>query len=231
MSKFYRDKKSFFASVLKGSGLYLIAGATLLVLFGVAVILFPGTNPDPSVENTPSGTDSATTDTASDPGLSTDTSASGDLPDLPVNADPQEPAQVTFIAPVPESLSTDILGFSRTTPVFSETMGDWRIHQGMDYFTNGEIEVCAAADGTVDQVYESELMGVSVEVVHADGTRSLYQSLAPDPAVIEGQEVCRGDVIGKTGNTADCEALSGTHLHFALLKDGVYQDPALRISH
>ncbi|MBQ4322413.1 MAG: M23 family metallopeptidase, partial [Clostridia bacterium] len=109
--------------------------------------------------------------------------------------------------------------------VFSETMNDWRVHQGIDFLTEGQIDVVAVADGVVEQVYIDELMGLTVEIVHADGTISVYQSLSGEAAVIGGQEVRQGDVIGKSGNSADCECLVGDHLHFALVREGVYLDP------
>ena len=222
MSKFYRDKKSFFASILKGSGLYLIAGATLLVLFGVAAILLPKTEAPETVQipvtDPISSVEADPTTTDAEPAAA---SVSEDVEPVP--------ADVVFCSPVAEDVCVSVKDYSGTAPVFSETMQDWRVHQGMDFCTASECDVTAAADGTVDQVYRSELMGVSVEILHEDGSRTVYQSLAEDPPVIAGQEVHAGDVIGKTGTTADCEVLTGYHLHFALLKDGVYADPAFRI--
>ena len=91
-------------------------------------------------------------------------------------------------------------------------------------------QVVAAADGIVEQVYTCELMGLTVEIRHADDTISVYQSLSGEAEVIAGQEVRQGDVIGKTGSSADCEVLEGDHLHFALIRDGVYLNPQERFS-
>lgn len=234
MSKFYRNGKGFLSFFTKGSGLYLAVGATGLVLLSLFALFFmpqeeaaeavnpldtqqtvqmPNTDTETTLDTTPS------TEEISDT-VSSEDSSRDEPSDLPVQ-------DVQMIAPVNGTVGK---GFSLTVPVFSETMNDWRVHQGIDYHTDHSVDVAAAADGIVDQIYYDELMGRTVEILHADGTLSIYQSLADEIPVLLGQEVLQGDVIGKTGNTAECESLDGTHLHFALLRDGAYLDPAARLN-
>lgn len=232
MSKFYRNGKGFLSFFTKGSGLYLAVGATGLVILSLfGLFLMPE---EPAVEtlqplDTQQTVHLPDTDDASQilSSESTDSSVtdsaeiSSDVPsDLPVE-------DVDMIVPVSGTVGKE---FSLTVPVFSETMNDWRVHQGIDYHTDHSVDVAAAADGIVDQIYYDELMGRTVEILHADGTLSIYQSLADEIPVLLGQEVLQGDVIGKTGNTADCESAEGTHLHFALLRDGAYLNPAERFN-
>ena len=128
-----------------------------------------------------------------------------------------------FKAPIECDISQ---GFSGSVPVFSETMRDWRLHQGVDYVTNTPENVYAAADGIVEDVYSDGVMGKSVVIEHSDGTRTVYQSLDEDVEVIRGQTVLCGDLIGRTGITAVAESEAGAHLHFAVIRDGAYIDPA-----
>lgn len=229
MSKFYRNKTGFLAALRKGGGLYIATGATLLVLLSVGILLSrePSEPNVPAVGSSvlqPSDSDVAAlpTDGATD---SVQTQPSASEPSTDPTVDP--PTQdVVLSLPVNGTVGT---GFSLTVPVFSETMQDWRVHQGIDYRTEGEVDVLAAADGIVDQVYYHELMGHTVEILHADGLRSIYQSLAEEGCVIEGQQVFCGDVIGRTGTSAECESAAGTHLHFALIEAGVYLDPEDRL--
>lgn len=226
MSKFYRNGKGFWDSLTKTGGWYLLLGGTVLVLLCAASLLFSPDAGDQEV-SLPTDTSSAVSDSAS---LSTDSEPVSDTEsvgssDSAVNAPLDEPEQVEDVAmilPVSGTVGTD---FSLTVPVFSETMNDWRVHQGIDYLTDGEAEVYAVADGIVENVYTSELMGLTVEIRHADDTLSIYQSLSGEAKVIEGQEVKQGDLLGMTGISADSESLEGHHLHFALLRDGVYLDP------
>lgn len=230
MSKFYRNSKSFLSGLTKGSGFYLIIGGTVLVVLCVAALLFsPGEGEqEVSLPTDTSSLVSSVTDTVS----SVTDSDSGSNPDSDsaVNApvdDQEQVEDVAMILPVSGTVGTD---FSLTVPVFSETMNDWRVHQGIDFLTEGEVEVYAVADGIVENVYTSELMGLTVEIRHADDTLSIYQSLSGDAKVIEGQEVKQGDLLGLTGVSADSECLEGNHLHFALLRDGVYLDPNSRFA-
>ena len=232
MSKFYRNRRGFFSALSRGGGLWLSLGATGLILLCIAGFLLSpkedGTKdllassdriPSPSVSETGSSSDSVGSADVSDV-------FAEDSADLSVSAPTEDSEEtvsdVMMQIPVNGAVGT---GFSLTVPVFSETMKDWRVHQGIDYKTDGEAEVYAAADGIVDQVYTCELMGLTVEILHADGNLSVYQSLSGEPYVISGQEVRKGDVIGATGVSADCECLEGTHLHFALIRDGIYLDP------
>lgn len=228
MSKFYRNKKGFLATLTKGSGLYLTLGATALIVVCFAALLFSPESEDQSVQ-LPSDTAPAVTNpvTEGSPSTNSDEVQSPSTSDSAVNAPVEDPKaepveDVTMILPVSGTVGTD---FSLTVPVFSETMNDWRVHQGIDYLTDGPVDVVAAADGIVEQVYTGELMGLTVEILHKDGTISVYQSLSGEAEVIAGQEVRQGDVIGKTGTSADCECLMGNHLHFALIREGVYLDP------
>ncbi len=224
MSKFYRNN-NFFRTLFQSKTLPLLVGGTALVLVCVGALLFAPKSPESTDVPLPDGDldVSASQTQSSDIHTSTDTEQTPVSSDVDVNVPVEPPvADVAMILPVQGEVG---VGFSSTVPVFSETMKDWRVHQGIDFLTEGEAPVYAAADGMVDQVYTSELMGLTVEILHADGTRSVYQSLAGEAEVIAGQEVLQGDVIGKTGISADSECLSGNHLHFALLKNGVYLDP------
>jgi len=140
-----------------------------------------------------------------------------------------EPEAVELIQPIDETHVISVNGFSGSAPVFSESMGDWRLHQGVDFLTESSVEVLAAADGIVEDVYDDGLMGMSVLLLHQDGTRTLYQSLDINPEVIKGMAVEKGHVIGRTGKTADAESLLGYHLHYAVIKDGAYVEPVTEV--
>lgn len=157
-------------------------------------------------------TDDTKTDTTPDDGQATENQA-------PV------PEVVELIQPIDETHVVSVNGFSGSAPVFSESMGDWRLHQGVDFLTETSVEVLAAADGIVEDVYDDGLMGMSILLLHSDGTRTLYQSLDINPEVVKGMAVTKGHIIGRTGNTANAESLLGYHLHYSVIKDGAYVEP------
>lgn len=72
-------------------------------------------------------------------------------------------------------LGNEVLkAFSGGQPVYSETMKDWRTHNGTDF--KGEIgaEVKAAADGTILKVENDPLWGGVIEIDHGFNIVSRY---------------------------------------------------------
>ncbi len=121
---------------------------------------------------------------------------------------------------------TTVTVFSMTELMYDETMGDWRTHNGLDIRADEGDAVKTAADGTVLEVVDDELMGTTVIIEHAGGYTTHYSSLQETPPVGKGQEVFAGDIIGYVGATAAAESTMGPHLHFSVSKDGKIVDPA-----
>lgn len=121
---------------------------------------------------------------------------------------------------------TTVTVFSMTELMYDETMGDWRTHNGLDIQAAEGDAVKTAADGTVVEVVDDELMGTTVIIEHAGGYTTHYSSLQTEPPVGKGEEVFAGDIIGYVGATAAAESTMGPHLHFSVAKDGKIVDPA-----
>jgi murein DD-endopeptidase MepM/ murein hydrolase activator NlpD len=98
-------------------------------------------------------------------------------------------------------------------------------HNGIDLPAPAGELVRAAADGTVVAVKRQGLGGVTVHVAHAGGLVTLYAHLGNlVPAIAEGQRrVAAGDPLGHVARTG---VTYGTHLFFAVLRDGQAVDPA-----
>ena len=96
------------------------------------------------------------------------------------------------------------------------------MHQGLDLIAPQGDPVFAVADGTVTDVIKSRKgLGNVVEVTHAGGYVTRYGHLA-DIAVSKGQTVKKGKKIAYVGISGNSFA---PHLHYEVLKDGVYLDP------
>ncbi len=98
--------------------------------------------------------------------------------------------------------------------VFSETMQDWRTHNGIDIFADEGTEVLAAADGVVEAVNDSGMFGKTVIILHNNEMRTIYSNLAETTDVAVGDEVKGGTKIGVVGSTAAAESAEKPHLHF-----------------
>ena len=119
-----------------------------------------------------------------------------------------------------------VSAFSVDELQYSETLGDWRTHDGIDIAAAEGTQVTAAAAGEVTSVVDDYWMGTTVTVDCGDGRELRYASLQSPAAVSTGDAVSPGDVIGAVGSTALLEEAVGPHLHFTVLQSGVAVDPA-----
>lgn len=118
-------------------------------------------------------------------------------------------------------------GYSADLQVFSITMGDYRVHLGIDLGTEEGAPVCAAAAGTVGRVWEDPMMGWSVLLNHAGDCQTVYQNLSPALAegITEGASVRQGQLLGSIGDTAMAEIGDEAHLHLEMKVGGVNVNP------
>lgn len=110
--------------------------------------------------------------------------------------------------------------------VYSKTMRDWRIHDGVDVVAELGAQVMAVSSGRVTDIYKDDLYGVTVVIEHSGGLVSIYSNLAETPVVMVGDNVVTGDIIGAVGDTALGETGEVYHLHLAMKADGVSVNPA-----
>ena len=118
-------------------------------------------------------------------------------------------------------------GHDSTIQVWSETMGDYRVHLGVDIQTAEGAPVFAAADGTVTKVWDDALMGRCVAIAHDGDIYTFYKNLDKDLAdnIEQGKTVKCGDQIGTVGNTAISELADEPHLHIEMTVKGLAVDP------
>ena len=81
--------------------------------------------------------------------------------------------------------------------------------------------VVAASAGTVVFAEYLGIYGDAVIIDHGLGIFSLYGHLSAI-TVKSGQEVQRGDTLGRTGETG---LAAGDHLHFSIMLYGIHVDP------
>ena len=129
-----------------------------------------------------------------------------------------------YIMPVENGEITAV--FSIEVPVYSQTLGDWRIHDGIDISAPLGAEVVAVNDGIVESIECHDLYGVTVVLKHTDGKKTTYSNLEDSVELEEGQVISQGDIVGKIGETAVFEIADGPHLHLEMSQNGKKIDPA-----
>lgn len=105
----------------------------------------------------------------------------------------------------------------RTHPI----TGVYKLHTGTDY-GYGDGNAYAARAGTVVSTAWVDWAGPLVVIDHGGGVRTRYAHLAA-VTVGPGDRVAAGDVVGRIGSTGYA---TGPHLHFEVMVNGEFVDPA-----
>ena len=145
--------------------------------------------------------------------------ASKQEPVAPANAN-----TVSFISPVLNGKITK--GYSATELQYNKALNVWEIHKGIDFEAEIGTDVLAVFDGKVTKISTNLLDGTVIEIEHSDGLKTVYASLDSNTLVNVGDNVKKGDVIGKASNTATSETDQNGEVHFEVWKDGNKIDPA-----
>ena len=143
----------------------------------------------------------------------------------PPAEEPKEEKTLSFIMPV--SAGTVGIGYDADMPVFSTTLGEWRLHLGIDILTEEDAPVYAAEDGIITGIYKDGRFGYTIEITHDEEHKTVYSNLKNETLVsLEiGDEVGKGDRIGTVGDSAISEIAEEPHLHFEIFVGGVARDP------
>ena len=171
---------------------------------------------DPAPDNTrPSSSTSGTSATG---GASSTTAA---RTSAAAQAQDEPPS---FVLPVSGAM---MKSHDLTLQVFSNTMQDWRVHNGIDIAAVSGSPVYAAADGTVSAIWEDVSYGTCISVTHSGECITYYKNLNPILAegIAVGTEVEQGQLIAAVGESAMVEIADEPHLHFELSVEGEYVDP------
>ena len=107
---------------------------------------------------------------------------------------------------------------NRTSP----TAGASSYHQGVDLSADEGTPIYASRGGQVTTATFGSAAGYYVKINHMDGFSSIYMHMT-HYTVSPGQYVNQGDVIGYVGKTG---VATGYHLHFGIMYNGAYVNPA-----
>lgn len=132
------------------------------------------------------------------------------------------PATRNMIYPVEGEIITE---FVNDSLIYSETLGEWRTHLGIDIKAELNTTVKAPLAGVIKSVYEDDLWGKIIVIDHGNGLETKLANLGSTDMVKEGLEVAQGDHIATVGKSANIEMLMEDHLHFEVIKDGKNMDP------
>lgn len=137
----------------------------------------------------------------------------------------QETAATAEAATIIYPTSKDIIkGYSGDTPVFSKTLNDWRVHNGIDLAAEQGSKIKAITNGKVADIFNDELLGTTMVIEHDGGFIAFYSGLGETTLVNTDDTVESGQEIASI-NDIPCEAADGYHLHLSIKKDDKFIDP------
>lgn len=126
---------------------------------------------------------------------------------------------IPSIQPISEKDMTQMAsGYGwRVDPVY----GTSKHHDGMDFASPIGTPVYATGDGTVIKAGWDGAYGNAIDIDHGYNYLTRYAHLS-EVLVSPGQEIHRGDLIGKVGSTGKS---TGSHLHYEVRLKGTPQNP------
>lgn len=138
------------------------------------------------------------------------------------NTETKETKNPSFAKPVEGEKQKD---YSKDNLVYSSTLQEWTVHNGIDFSAEKTDVVKASADGKIKSIKNDPRYGLTVVIEHENGFETIYSSLLTAEFVTVGEEVKQGQTIATVGNTATFEIADNTHLHFEMKQNGENIDP------
>lgn len=136
----------------------------------------------------------------------------------------EEEAPTLYLLPMTNTVQKP---FSSEGPLFSETMGDWRLHLGVDFAGEEGQAVKSVTRGEVVTVEDDPLWGGVIVIDHGVGVQTRYCGVKSIVRV--GDTVDAGQHIGDL-QTIPCECAQKPHLHLEMFVDGEPIDPVAAIA-
>lgn len=128
-------------------------------------------------------------------------------------------------AAAPSDLIGGAISFIWPTPVRSITQGFSSRHTGLDISDSKMEPIYASSDGFVEiSGYQSNGYGNTIVINHGNGFKTRYAH-ASAMYVSAGEYVKQGQEIAKHGRTGRVRGITGIHLHFEVIKNGVKVNP------
>ncbi len=211
-------ENKFLTMLREDKGARAVALTVTVMVLVLTVIIVATVIANRAVDNNPDDLPAGVEDPDSTPPAE-DPGQDNPAPDAPTDVLPS-----TFLLPVSGVLHKE---HDASVQVFSNTMGDYRIHLGIDIATMAGADVSAMADGTVSQVWEDVRMGQCVAVKHGGDAYTIYKNLSPElpEHIVVGAAVKAGDTLGKVGESAMVEVADEPHLHVEMTVGGLQVDP------
>ena len=228
-----KNKISFFEKMSSGKGFYVTASVCICVIIAAIAVIYNSSmnmlkdalpqqttaevRKNQTGEKDPRVTEKRTTERTTEKNTKPSERTTNEPSRVVTTAGSTKPGFEKSSEVIPPVSGEIIKGFS-ISPIFDETMGDWRSHGGTDFASGENDEIKSVANGRVSKVISDPNWGYIVEVDCGDFTVrycGMLQGTTPKPDTV----ISQGDIIGRVGKIP-CESAQEIHVHMEILKDG-----------
>jgi len=122
-------------------------------------------------------------------------------------------------------VGSELINFIWPTPAKTISQGYHSRHTGLDISDSRKEPIYASSDGFVEiSGYQANGYGNTIVINHGNGFKTRYAH-ASELFVQAGDFVKQGQEIAKQGRTGRVRGVTGIHLHFEIIKNGVKVNP------
>ena len=118
-----------------------------------------------------------------------------------------------------------VMPYSVESAIYDPTLNQYHTNDSISISAQAGSAVVAAQKGTVKEITKDEEKGNTVIIEHDNGWLTTYSQLAEDISVKVGETVAKGQKIGTVGEPTKYTIALGSHVEFAMEKDGKTVDP------
>jgi murein DD-endopeptidase MepM/ murein hydrolase activator NlpD len=122
------------------------------------------------------------------------------------------------------ALNPGNLSFRWPTSARSITQGYHSRHRALDISNSRQVPIYASEAGFVESSGWQGSYGNTVVINHGNGFKTLYAH-ASALYVRAGDTVTRGQTIAQQGATGRVRGVTGIHIHFEIIRNGIQQNP------
>lgn len=212
-TKSWLETKAFYAVAV--SLVLLIAGIVATIYNVSKVKNLVSDNEISTIYSVPKSTKKTTNANANATGIADERTTTKKVTSNDLN----RPYTGYYLLPLNSKVSKD---YSDGDMQYSQTMDDWRTHDGIDLNGNVGDNVIAVQDGKVIAVYNDALWGDVIEIQHGNGLKAKYCGVKP--TIEKDSEIEQGQVIG-TLVEIPVESKDGVHIHLETYVDEKSTDP------
>ncbi|WMI81363.1 M23 family metallopeptidase [Anaerotignum sp. MB30-C6] len=118
-----------------------------------------------------------------------------------------------------------VMPYSVDCAIYDPTLNQYHTSDTLSISAQTGEVVKAAEKGKVKEITKDEEKGNSVVVEHDNGWLTTYSQLADEISVEVGEAVTKGQTVGTVGEPTKYTVALGSHVEFAVEKDGETVDP------